>query len=120
VELDCWDGEDGLPVIFHGHTLTTKISFLEVRGLYMGKKRGRGKRWNGKKIIKSALYQKLRREAGSKRYRMDFSINGRKYLKIREIITFQASTDLNVPTLNFWYCEQNVKSMIKYMLTGVK
>jgi hypothetical protein len=30
VELDCWDGEDGLPVIFHGHTLTTKISFLEV------------------------------------------------------------------------------------------
>ncbi|XP_062383111.1 1-phosphatidylinositol 4,5-bisphosphate phosphodiesterase epsilon-1 isoform X3 [Sardina pilchardus] len=30
VELDCWDGDDGLPVIYHGHTLTTKISFKEV------------------------------------------------------------------------------------------
>ena len=30
VELDCWDGDDGYPIIFHGHTLTTKISFLEV------------------------------------------------------------------------------------------
>ena len=27
VELDCWDGEDGSPVIYHGHTLTTKIKF---------------------------------------------------------------------------------------------
>ena len=27
IELDCWDGEDGFPVIYHGHTLTTKISF---------------------------------------------------------------------------------------------
>lgn len=27
VELDCWDGDDGMPVIYHGHTLTTKISF---------------------------------------------------------------------------------------------
>ena len=27
VELDCWDGDDGLPIIYHGHTLTTKISF---------------------------------------------------------------------------------------------
>ncbi|CAH1784522.1 unnamed protein product, partial [Owenia fusiformis] len=30
VELDCWDGEDGYPIIYHGHTLTTKISFKEV------------------------------------------------------------------------------------------
>ena len=27
VELDCWDGEDGDPVIYHGYTLTTKIKF---------------------------------------------------------------------------------------------
>lgn len=27
VELDCWDGDDGMPVIYHGHTLTTKIPF---------------------------------------------------------------------------------------------
>ena len=26
IELDCWDGEDGEPLIYHGHTLTTKIS----------------------------------------------------------------------------------------------
>eukprot|EP00095_Tigriopus_kingsejongensis_P008940 snap_masked-scaffold199_size265817-processed-gene-1.12 protein:Tk08940 transcript:snap_masked-scaffold199_size265817-processed-gene-1.12-mRNA-1 annotation:"1-phosphatidylinositol -bisphosphate phosphodiesterase epsilon-1-like" len=30
VELDCWDGDDGHPIIYHGHTLTTKISFQEV------------------------------------------------------------------------------------------
>ncbi|XP_063163477.1 1-phosphatidylinositol 4,5-bisphosphate phosphodiesterase epsilon-1 isoform X2 [Candoia aspera] len=30
VELDCWDGDDGMPVIYHGHTLTTKIAFKEV------------------------------------------------------------------------------------------
>uniref|UniRef100_A0A8D0GBT1 Phosphoinositide phospholipase C n=1 Tax=Sphenodon punctatus TaxID=8508 RepID=A0A8D0GBT1_SPHPU len=30
VELDCWDGDDGMPTIYHGHTLTTKISFKEV------------------------------------------------------------------------------------------
>ena len=23
VELDCWDGDDGTPIIYHGHTLTT-------------------------------------------------------------------------------------------------
>jgi len=27
VELDCWDGDDGFPVIYHGHTFTSKISF---------------------------------------------------------------------------------------------
>lgn len=27
VELDCWDGDDGTPIIYHGHTLTTKIPF---------------------------------------------------------------------------------------------
>ncbi|XP_068119982.1 1-phosphatidylinositol 4,5-bisphosphate phosphodiesterase gamma-1 isoform X1 [Hyperolius riggenbachi] len=30
IELDCWDGPDGMPVIYHGHTLTTKIKFNEV------------------------------------------------------------------------------------------
>ncbi|CAG2175559.1 unnamed protein product, partial [Oppiella nova] len=30
VELDCWDGDDGLPVIYHGHTLTSKIPFKRV------------------------------------------------------------------------------------------
>ncbi|VDN57858.1 unnamed protein product [Dracunculus medinensis] len=30
VELDCWDGDDGLPQIFHGHTFTSKISFRQV------------------------------------------------------------------------------------------
>lgn len=30
VELDCWDGDDGTPVIYHGHTFTTKISFKSV------------------------------------------------------------------------------------------
>ncbi|CAB1312833.1 unnamed protein product [Coregonus sp. 'balchen'] len=27
VELDCWDGDDGMPIIYHGHTLTTRIPF---------------------------------------------------------------------------------------------
>ena len=30
VELDCWDGEKGEPIIYHGHTLTTKIFFADV------------------------------------------------------------------------------------------
>ncbi|XP_015217451.2 1-phosphatidylinositol 4,5-bisphosphate phosphodiesterase delta-3-A isoform X1 [Lepisosteus oculatus] len=30
VELDCWDGDKGEPVICHGHTLTSKIPFREV------------------------------------------------------------------------------------------
>jgi phosphatidylinositol phospholipase C gamma-1 len=30
VELDCWDGPDGQPVIYHGRTLTTKIKFADV------------------------------------------------------------------------------------------
>ena len=29
-ELDCWDGADGEPVIYHGHTYTSKILFSEV------------------------------------------------------------------------------------------
>ncbi|KAG7263095.1 hypothetical protein CRUP_000697, partial [Coryphaenoides rupestris] len=28
--LDCWDGPDDLPIIYHGHTLTSKIKFLDV------------------------------------------------------------------------------------------
>jgi phosphatidylinositol phospholipase C delta len=30
VELDCWDGPNGEPVIYHGFTRTTKISFVDV------------------------------------------------------------------------------------------
>jgi len=30
VELDCWDGDDGEPTIYHGHTLTGKILFKDV------------------------------------------------------------------------------------------
>eukprot|EP01119_Soliformovum_irregulare_P023275 TRINITY_DN8110_c1_g2_i1.p1 TRINITY_DN8110_c1_g2~~TRINITY_DN8110_c1_g2_i1.p1 ORF type:complete len:973 (-),score=258.80 TRINITY_DN8110_c1_g2_i1:173-3091(-) len=30
VELDCWDGKDGEPDIYHGHTLTSKIKFRDV------------------------------------------------------------------------------------------
>ena len=30
VTVDLWDGEDGEPKIYHGHTLTTKISLSDV------------------------------------------------------------------------------------------
>ncbi|KAI0239686.1 1-phosphatidylinositol 4,5-bisphosphate phosphodiesterase delta-1 [Lamellibrachia satsuma] len=30
VELDCWDGDSGEPVIYHGHTFTSKILFKDV------------------------------------------------------------------------------------------
>lgn len=30
VELDCWDGYDGEPIVYHGHTLTSKILFRDV------------------------------------------------------------------------------------------
>uniref|UniRef100_A0A6Q2Y627 Phosphoinositide phospholipase C n=1 Tax=Esox lucius TaxID=8010 RepID=A0A6Q2Y627_ESOLU len=30
VELDCWDGSDEEPVIYHGHTLTSKILFRDA------------------------------------------------------------------------------------------
>lgn len=30
IELDCWDGPDGMPFIYHGHTLTTRIKFMDV------------------------------------------------------------------------------------------
>ncbi|XP_072911151.1 1-phosphatidylinositol 4,5-bisphosphate phosphodiesterase delta-1a isoform X2 [Hemitrygon akajei] len=30
VELDCWDGSNGEPVIYHGYTLTSKILFKDV------------------------------------------------------------------------------------------
>ena len=30
IELDCWDGDDGEPIIYHGYTLTSKISFKAV------------------------------------------------------------------------------------------
>lgn len=29
IELDCWDGPDG-PLIYHGHTLTTRIKLIDV------------------------------------------------------------------------------------------
>ncbi|GFS05595.1 phosphoinositide phospholipase C [Elysia marginata] len=30
IELDCWDGPSDEPIIYHGHTLTSKISFKAV------------------------------------------------------------------------------------------
>ena len=30
VELDCWDGNDGEPIIYHGHTLTGRIRFADA------------------------------------------------------------------------------------------
>merc|ERR1711935_1038540 len=30
VELDCWNGDDGEPIIYHGHTMTSKIKFEDV------------------------------------------------------------------------------------------
>ncbi|KAM9332467.1 1-phosphatidylinositol 4,5-bisphosphate phosphodiesterase delta-1a isoform 2-T2 [Pholidichthys leucotaenia] len=30
VELDCWDGDDGEPIIYHGYTLTSRILFRDV------------------------------------------------------------------------------------------
>ncbi|KAF7269728.1 hypothetical protein GWI33_017246 [Rhynchophorus ferrugineus] len=30
IELDCWDGPCCTPYIYHGHTLTTKIRFIDV------------------------------------------------------------------------------------------
>ncbi|XP_064421527.1 1-phosphatidylinositol 4,5-bisphosphate phosphodiesterase delta-3 isoform X1 [Latimeria chalumnae] len=30
VELDCWNGVDGEPIIYHGHALTSKILFRDV------------------------------------------------------------------------------------------
>ncbi|XP_061666193.1 1-phosphatidylinositol 4,5-bisphosphate phosphodiesterase delta-3-A-like isoform X9 [Syngnathoides biaculeatus] len=30
VELDCWDGDKGQPVIYHGYTLTSKVPFVDV------------------------------------------------------------------------------------------
>ncbi|XP_061565256.1 rho GTPase-activating protein 23-like isoform X7 [Cololabis saira] len=30
VELDCWDGDAGEPVIYHGHTLTSKVPLKDV------------------------------------------------------------------------------------------
>lgn len=30
VELDCWEGPGGEPIVYHGHTLTSKILFRDV------------------------------------------------------------------------------------------
>ncbi|XP_005991823.1 1-phosphatidylinositol 4,5-bisphosphate phosphodiesterase delta-4 [Latimeria chalumnae] len=30
VEVDCWDGPNGEPIVYHGHTLTSKIFFKDV------------------------------------------------------------------------------------------
>ncbi|KAG5466045.1 hypothetical protein LSCM4_01182 [Leishmania orientalis] len=30
VEIDCWDGPGGVPVVYHGRTMTTKIFFEDV------------------------------------------------------------------------------------------
>ena len=30
VELDCWDGEKGEPILYHGHTLMSKMFFEDI------------------------------------------------------------------------------------------
>ncbi|XP_042309595.1 1-phosphatidylinositol 4,5-bisphosphate phosphodiesterase delta-4 isoform X1 [Sceloporus undulatus] len=30
LEVDCWDGSNGEPIVYHGHTFTSKILFREV------------------------------------------------------------------------------------------
>lgn len=30
VEIDVWDGDEGEPVVYHGHTLTSKVPFRDV------------------------------------------------------------------------------------------
>ncbi len=30
IEIDCWDGPNGEPIVYHGYTLTTKIKFEDV------------------------------------------------------------------------------------------
>ncbi|KAG5833804.1 hypothetical protein ANANG_G00279750 [Anguilla anguilla] len=30
VEVDCWDGPNGEPIVYHGHTFTSKILFKDV------------------------------------------------------------------------------------------
>lgn len=30
VEVDCWDGASGEPIVYHGHTFTSKILFKDV------------------------------------------------------------------------------------------
>ena len=30
LEIDCWDGPDEQPIVYHGYTLTTKILFRDV------------------------------------------------------------------------------------------
>ncbi|KAK5660158.1 hypothetical protein OQA88_13627 [Cercophora sp. LCS_1] len=30
IEIDCWDGPNDEPIVMHGHSFTTRISFLEV------------------------------------------------------------------------------------------
>lgn len=30
VELDCWDGDDGEPIVYHGHTFTSKVLFKDI------------------------------------------------------------------------------------------
>ncbi|KAF1962124.1 PLC-like phosphodiesterase [Byssothecium circinans] len=30
IEIDCWDGNDGKPIVTHGRTFTTRITFLDV------------------------------------------------------------------------------------------
>ena len=30
IAVDCWDGPDNEPIIYHGHTLTSKILFKDV------------------------------------------------------------------------------------------
>ena len=51
VELDCWDGPEGMPDIFHGHTLTSKIKFIDVVKNHKGKVKMSHKKMNNIHII---------------------------------------------------------------------
>lgn len=28
--VDCWDGKDGEPVVYHGYTMTSKVKFRYI------------------------------------------------------------------------------------------
>ena len=30
IEIDCWDGPEGMPIVYHGNTATTKLKFCDV------------------------------------------------------------------------------------------
>lgn len=35
VELDCWDGPTGEPIIYHGHTMTGKVKIYSILYIFI-------------------------------------------------------------------------------------